>query len=190
MKIQFGANDNLLDGWVNLRNETDGDITRPLEYGDSTVDFILIEHVLEHVTHQSALDFLFECRRVLKMGGVVRIIVPDVMEIWEWANDDYLQFIGDNAEQWWAAAGRKWPGHGKATPQEALATIIYCHGHKGLYTGGLLRGFCYAAGLSPHTSEYGHSMYHELQGVDSHWKQMGLARARLESVVVEAIKVC
>lgn len=54
--IQFGSSSNLLDGWINLQ-EHDGDITKPLAFEDNSIDYVLIEHVVEHVTQKQAYLF-------------------------------------------------------------------------------------------------------------------------------------
>lgn len=66
-------------GWINHDSEVD--ISKPLPYGDSTVDFILIEHCLEHVNSREALGFLREALRILVPGGVIRICVPILSRI-------------------------------------------------------------------------------------------------------------
>jgi predicted SAM-dependent methyltransferase len=54
------------------------DIRRPFPWEDGTVDFIYCSHVLEHVERWEALRILKESRRVLREGGRVRIVVPDL----------------------------------------------------------------------------------------------------------------
>lgn len=74
--VNFGCGGNIIPGWDN--HDIDVDITKPLPYADGTVDKILAEHVMEHVQCSQALNFLCECRRILKLGGVVRICCPIV----------------------------------------------------------------------------------------------------------------
>jgi predicted SAM-dependent methyltransferase len=53
------------------------DVTRGLPFPDAYVGGIFTEHMLEHIPFNKALDVLAECRRVLKRGSVLRIVVPD-----------------------------------------------------------------------------------------------------------------
>lgn len=76
LKINLGCGDNRLEGWSN--HDMDVDITKPLPWGDNTVDFILAEHVFEHINGPDALRFLDECYRVLKKDGVLRLCVPGI----------------------------------------------------------------------------------------------------------------
>ena len=56
--------------------EHDQDITRPLQFADGAVDVVFSEHVIEHVPFLGAVHFLQESFRILKSGGVCRIICP------------------------------------------------------------------------------------------------------------------
>lgn len=52
-----------------------------LPFNDSSVDFLYSSHFLEHVPRRLVQPFLSECYRVLKPGGVIRLVVPDLEEI-------------------------------------------------------------------------------------------------------------
>lgn len=53
------------------------DVRNGLPYPTAGVDLIYTSHFLEHLTYAEGVKFLRECRRVLKPGGAVRVIVPD-----------------------------------------------------------------------------------------------------------------
>jgi predicted SAM-dependent methyltransferase len=53
------------------------DVTRRLPFDDSHVAGIFTEHMIEHLALGDTLPLLRECRRILRPGGVLRIIVPD-----------------------------------------------------------------------------------------------------------------
>ncbi len=44
---------------------------------DNSVDLIYVSHCLEHISHLKVLDVLKEWNRILKIGGLLRISVPD-----------------------------------------------------------------------------------------------------------------
>jgi predicted SAM-dependent methyltransferase len=94
VRRQFKSADNLLvnvgagsqgkPGWVNV----DGwkqpsinclyDCRKDLPFPDESVRGIFCEHFFEHIDYlEEAPYFLSDCRRVLKRGGVLRLIVPD-----------------------------------------------------------------------------------------------------------------
>jgi predicted SAM-dependent methyltransferase len=53
------------------------DVTKGLPFTDAYIGGIFTEHMLEHVEFHIAIKILIECRRVLRAGGVLRIVVPD-----------------------------------------------------------------------------------------------------------------
>lgn len=57
------------------------DVRRRWSFGDETVDVVYASHLLEHLAVGDAERFLREAFRVLKPGGVVRLVVPDLYEI-------------------------------------------------------------------------------------------------------------
>lgn len=57
------------------------DLTRGLPFSAGMVDACYSSHVLEHLRPEEARFFLEEQRRVLKPGGVLRVVVPDLEAI-------------------------------------------------------------------------------------------------------------
>ncbi len=57
------------------------DLRKRLPFADATLDAVYASHVLEHLTPLEARLLLGEMRRVLRPGGVVRIVVPDLEAI-------------------------------------------------------------------------------------------------------------
>lgn len=53
------------------------DVTRGLPFEDGYFGGGFSEHMLEHVDFDRALALLKECRRVLRPGGLLRLVVPD-----------------------------------------------------------------------------------------------------------------
>lgn len=66
------------------------DLTRGLWFDDGVVDIIYASHVLEHFPHAQGLAVLKEFHRVLKPGGICRIIVPDAAKLTKMAIDGTL----------------------------------------------------------------------------------------------------
>lgn len=54
------------------------DLRHGIPFGDGTADVVYASHVLEHLTRSIGQEFLREIYRVLKPGGIVRIVVPDL----------------------------------------------------------------------------------------------------------------
>jgi SAM-dependent methyltransferase len=54
------------------------DVRKGLPLVDETVDFIYTSHFIEHLTKTEGLRLFRECYRVLKPGGWIRIVCPDL----------------------------------------------------------------------------------------------------------------
>lgn len=61
---------------------------RALPIRERCVDHLLARHILEHFGHAETLELLEEWRRVLKNGGTLEIIVPNLVREWRWRIDD------------------------------------------------------------------------------------------------------
>jgi predicted SAM-dependent methyltransferase len=57
------------------------DLRNGVPAADNSLDLAYHSHMLEHLTYQDGIIFLKECLRVLKPGGTMRILVPD-LELW------------------------------------------------------------------------------------------------------------
>lgn len=62
----------VLPGYVNH------DLRRGIPFKTTVVDVVYSSHFLEHLEHRYAMPFLQEVYRVLKPGGIVRLVVPDL----------------------------------------------------------------------------------------------------------------
>jgi predicted SAM-dependent methyltransferase len=54
------------------------DIRKGLPYRDSSLRYVYSSHCFEHLYLDQAMRFLGECFRVLKPGGILRLVVPDL----------------------------------------------------------------------------------------------------------------
>ncbi|MNX83829.1 hypothetical protein D3C86_1156070 [compost metagenome] len=57
------------------------DLKRGIPFPDASFDAVYTSHVLEHIPPAHAAAFLNEAVRVLKPGGVMRVVVPDLETI-------------------------------------------------------------------------------------------------------------
>ena len=86
-KLNIGCGDHYHADWCNLDvRATDSavmecDIRNGLPFSDETFDVVYHSHVLEHLTAADGERLMQECRRVLRSGGVVRVVVPDLETI-------------------------------------------------------------------------------------------------------------
>lgn len=78
MKLNLGAGNQPIDGYINL-DGANGDSIYPLNY--QNVDEIRASHVLEHFGIVESIDVLKNWIDCLKVGGVLKIAVPDFEEL-------------------------------------------------------------------------------------------------------------
>lgn len=80
LKIVIGAGPTKFPGWLETDREI-LDISRPDDWAKlfqpESIDSILCEHVLEHLSEDDAKMALSQCFRYLKSGALMRLAVPD-----------------------------------------------------------------------------------------------------------------
>lgn len=54
------------------------DVRKKLPFDDESIDFIYSSHLIEHIRKDEAEKVLRDCFRVLKRGGLIRLVVPDL----------------------------------------------------------------------------------------------------------------
>jgi SAM-dependent methyltransferase len=82
VRISLGSGELVQPGWfgIDLKRAPSvfrADLRRRLPLVTGTVDEILAEHVLEHLFLDQIPGLLSECHRVLKTGGVLRVVSPN-----------------------------------------------------------------------------------------------------------------
>jgi len=85
-KLHIGGSCHRLDGWLNTDVELIPDVmrmdaTHRFPFSDGTFQYVYTEHMIEHVPYQKAAYMLQECHRVMRKGGVIRLITPDLAAI-------------------------------------------------------------------------------------------------------------
>jgi len=171
-KLHLGCGSIYKEGWINVdldapNADVQHDLTTPLPVGSGTIQFIYTEHFIEHISRQQAVDFLKECRRVLKENGVLRVSTPD------------LQFLVKcyqlgNISEW----GQLWAPD---SPCNLMNEGMRSWGHKYLYDiSELNRVFLEAGFQIPHRVAWGISSHSELTGIDT--------RPYHEDLIVEVSK--
>jgi predicted SAM-dependent methyltransferase len=104
MFMNFGCGSVCPEGWVNVDKEAHPgvtlkvDIRDGLHYTTGSFDGIVANHSLSDLDHHELVPALRELRRVLKPGGVLRILVPDLLKAFEaYRGDDPAWFpLGDD----------------------------------------------------------------------------------------------
>lgn len=57
------------------------DVTKKIPLPDNSVEVLYSSHMLEHLDRSEVKIFLKEAKRVLVIGGIIRVLVPDVAKL-------------------------------------------------------------------------------------------------------------
>jgi predicted SAM-dependent methyltransferase len=85
--LNIGCGSIFHPAWINLDITSSSPYIRPhdirwgLPFANAEIDVCYGSHVLEHLTPDQAQKMLADCSRVLKPGGILRIVVPDLESI-------------------------------------------------------------------------------------------------------------
>ena len=85
--LNVGCGNHFHPAWTNLDLISESldviayDITTGLPFSDNSFDAVYHSHVLEHLHPNHGIELIRECLRVLKPGGIARIVVPDLEKI-------------------------------------------------------------------------------------------------------------
>lgn len=85
-KLHIGGSWRRLQGWLNTDIELIPDVmqmdaTQHFPFMDGTFQYVYTEHMIEHVPYPNGLYMLQECHRVMRRGGVIRVVTPDLAVI-------------------------------------------------------------------------------------------------------------
>lgn len=93
IKLNIGCGNKILsndNGWINIDGNNNPGVDLVLDlskdklpYPDYSVDYILAENILEHVSRHKQEEFLSELVRVLKCGGRITLEMPHLQTIVE-----------------------------------------------------------------------------------------------------------
>ncbi|MEM7457412.1 MAG: methyltransferase domain-containing protein, partial [Planctomycetota bacterium] len=89
MLLNIGCGRHFDDRWQNLDIESSEpgvivhDVTRGIPFETGSFDAVYHSHLLEHLKPHLGRALMADCLRVLKPGGVLRIVVPDLERIAE-----------------------------------------------------------------------------------------------------------
>ncbi len=189
-KLHLGASNSFLPGWLNTDVfPTDGgtvylDATRRFPLNDNTFDYVMAEHMIEHISHDDAVKMLGECHRVLKPGGRIRIATPDLEVLIGLHSVDKTE--SQKAYIEWMVNECKL---GAATCKDVFVinNAFRAWGHCFLYDRETLRTTIEAAGFVHATfHKPGDSEDPNLERVESHGKATSEEINQFETFVVEA----
>jgi len=110
MKLNLGCGQQVVEGWINVDYALGArlaatpvlgatvralglfkmrwdprihihDLTKPLPWADDTADVCYTSHTVEHMSRDEGRHLVSEAYRVLRPGGVLRVVVPDLHDV-------------------------------------------------------------------------------------------------------------
>jgi predicted SAM-dependent methyltransferase len=85
--LNLGCGRHYHPAWINVDFHSVGpgvishNLYSPLPFAGNSFDVVYHSHVLEHFPRRYAPVFIRECFRILKVGGVIRVVVPDFEQL-------------------------------------------------------------------------------------------------------------
>jgi predicted SAM-dependent methyltransferase len=192
-KLQLATSNNLLEGWLNTdlcpvhNSVLYLDATRRFPFRNNTFDYIIAEHMIEHIDYEAALGMLRECFRVLKLGERLRIATPDLQVLLGLHSGEKNDFQKYYIE--WAVA-RFMPDVRCCKEVFVINNFFRAWGHRFLYDEETLRntmhasGFCCIKFYKP-----GESDDPVLKSLERHGRELGSEDInQFETIVAEGRK--
>lgn len=159
MKLHLGCGSIHLPGWINIDMEAPEadmhlDLRNPLPFESASVDCVYSEHFIEHVDRDEAVKLLKEVQRVLKPGGVIRLVTPDLRFL-------CCTYLAGNLDEW----GYSWrPASGARMINEGMRLW----GHQFVYDTEELDALLHEGGFTERTYQnWRTSAYSELSGLET-----------------------
>ena len=195
LKLNIGCGTSGIPGWVNIDNSPTillsrlpfgrrifrtpdwprdvrrADVRKRIPFSDASVSYIYSSHTFEHFTYEESLAVAKECFRVLKPGGVLRIVVPDLRLM-------VRDYLADTANP---KASHRFIGRLLLT--SGVRDVVHpgAH-HKQMFDGASLVHMLREAGFTqPAVSVFGDSRIPDITEID-------LESRRAESLYVEAVR--
>lgn len=106
-RLNVGCGDHYQDGWHNvdtyegLKADAYWSVAGPWPYADGSVDEIYAGHLVEHLHREQAEAALVEALRVLRPGGRIMVVAPDMEKA------DAAFGVGQHPHR---HGGHRWPG--------------------------------------------------------------------------------
>lgn len=190
-KLHLGCGDHELPEWLNTDlNPKGGDtaylnVLLPFPFPGDAFDFVFSEHMIEHLSYEQGQMMLRECHRVMKPGGRIRIVTPDLKFLTGMhgrpKNEVQRRYV-----EW---ASRKWLSE-DVRDLEAFTInhFVRAWGHQFIYDEASLSHALRQVGFHDiETAAIGESSTVDLSGLENE-SRMPEGFLRLESLTIEGVK--
>ncbi len=144
-ELNIGVSDyNSTEGFANIGldishsppTKLNHDVTNKIPIDDSSIEFIYTSHLVEHLKIEDFYFFIKDCYRLLKEGGILRIVTPDLKEwVKSYLNNDqelfklHQQIMIENKGRPWSLIDHEYV----QLPADYFMTICHNWNHKWLF---------------------------------------------------------
>ena len=165
------------------------DLTQPLPFEDNSIEIIFSSHFIEHIHLIEAQQLIRESYRILKPGGIIRFITPD-MDIWidKLYNKDidffqkYQEIITKHFGEWHEFAQLN-------TPLQMLNCMLFAWGHKWMWDFETLeKEFSKVGFKNIKKKNYLESNISDINNIENCLPSKLIENRNMESLFIEAVK--
>ncbi len=135
-KLEIGAAAVRKPGWLATDYDATGtdalqlDATQPFPVPSGSFDYIYTEHMVEHIPYVGAQSMFKECLRILKPGGVIRVVTPSIGFLTRILSSDRSKF--EESYRNWSVSSFV-PEAPRITNAFFLNNFVRAWGHKFIY---------------------------------------------------------
>ena len=169
------------------------DVTQGLPFTNGSVSNLFSSHFIEHLTYRQGIDFLKETHRVLKPGGIVRIICPDIRlwicKLYEKNDDKFFDAYRNALDIDYFENEIYTEQHNMTTVSQVFNSMIFNWGHKWMWDFESMKleltkiGFNSINKVAKSVGEL-----EDLDTIENRLSPDKIAARDLESLYVEAVK--
>ncbi|MEO6424213.1 MAG: methyltransferase domain-containing protein [Bacteroidia bacterium] len=100
LNLGCGTHYSLAKEWTNIDFSSSGpgviahNLLKGIPFNDNSFDLVYHSHVLEHFSKEDGENLIAECYRVLKPGGILRVVIPDL----EMIARNYLKYFDEGVK--------------------------------------------------------------------------------------------
>lgn len=188
LRLSIGCGRTLLPGWIGLDRRGGAgvyrcDLRRSLPFADRSVDVILIEHVLEHFPLDDLPTMLADYHRVLRPGGVIRVVSPEASLV-----ADLINAVRSEQSDQQALLDQemyRWPT-GPMQLMSSANRLSHQYGeHKSLLCADMMRVLLEEAGFADIVTASADTSTHLIDPPQAHFARF--PNSKLEAFVLEAV---
>ena len=201
--LHCGCSYTFIPGFINADIEISGwlppdvinqviilDVEKKFQFEDNTFDYIYSEHMIEHLSYDGIKNYISECYRCLKPGGVIRTAWPKVDFLIELQNNPkkYFTYIKNHVDLFHPELLDDFKSYENIPVSLIINDNYRMWGHQIMYDiKGLTQMFKLFGFKNIISVNYGESKHDIFKGIE-HSNKRGLECNMLETGVIECEK--